>query len=303
MNSIYVIGVIVGLFGGILTQAGQLVQKKAANDIFRASHEKYLRRLIRHPLWLAGLIFGIGGGGIAYVIAQSLIGPALVPGLMAIGLIVLAIGSVKMNQEQLNPSEITAIFIMIIGIFFIGLSGLAISSAQVRAALADSSTLIRIASFTGAYFVLFLFARLLVLSIKAYSGVFIALGNGFLFAQSDFWVNPLIAVILIVLGGKGTSTQVIIFVAASIILSTCGAVVTWQNQMAFRYSQASNIIPVMHVPIQISPIIVYFLVFGLPAPTRASMFYALMGVALTITAGFLLGRRKEVLAEENPSEI
>ncbi len=303
MTPSYVAGVILGLVGGILTQSGLLLQKKAVNDIYGAGHERYLRRLIRNPTWLAGSIFGLGGGGIAYVISQSLIGPALVPGLMAIGLIVLAVGSVKLNHESLNTGEIIAIPIMILGVFFIGLSGLQITSDQVRSALANSNSLMRITAFTCIYFVLFFVSRRFILIIKSHRSTFIALANGFLFAQSDFWVNPLIAVIFIVLGGKGTLTQVILFVVASIILTTCGAVVTWQNQMAFRYGQASNIVPITHVPIQISPIIVYFVVFGLPAPTTISKYSVLAGVALTIAAGFLLGRRGEVLADQGNLEI
>ena len=303
MDSQYVIGVALGLLGGVLTQAGQLLQKKAVNDIFHAGQERYFRRLIRHPVWLAGLIFGIGGGGIAYVISQSLIGPALVPGLMAIGLIVLAIGSVKLNHESLTPSEIAAIFIMIIGIFFIGFSRLTITTPQVKAALTDARALFRIGTFTGAYFLFFFGARWLAMTLRVYRGVFMAFGNGFLFAQTDFWVNPLIAVILTVLGGKGTPSQVVIFILSSLILSTCGAVVTWQNQLAFRYGQASNIIPVMHVPIQISPIIVYFLVFRLIAPSSSSITFVLVGVFLTIVGGFLLGRRKETFSGENVTEI
>jgi len=294
MTSNYLIGVALGLIGGILTQAGQLLLKKAVNEVRRAGSERYLRRLIRHPVWLSGFVFGLGGGGVAYILSQSIIGPALVPGLMAFGLIVLAVGSVKMNHEELNAGEISGIFLMILGVFLLGLSGLEITSVQVKAALADKPVLLRITFFTGSFFILFLITRSLIFQIKNRRGIFIALANGFLFALMDFLVNPLIAVIFIVLSGKGTGLQNVIFIFASLILTTSAVFTTWQTQLAFRVGQASNIVPVAQVPIQISPIVVYFFVFGLSAPRETSFLYILSGTILTMIAGFLLGRRQEI---------
>ncbi len=293
----YLIGVALGLIGGILTQGGQLLLKKAINEVRKSGYEKYFRRLLRHPVWLSGFIFGVGGGTVAYILAQSLIGPALVPGLMAFGLIVLAVGSVKMNHEDLNTSEMVGIVLMIIGVFLLGLSGLQITSVQVKAALVDVESLLRIAFFTTFFLLLFLISRSLVVRIKNRRGIFIALANGFLSCLTDFWVNPLIAVIFLVLGGKGTTLQVVIFILACMILISTGFFITWQNQLAFSYGQASNIVPVAQVPIQISPIVVYFFVFGLSAPHVASTFLIITGTILTIISGFLLGRRQEILIE------
>ena len=55
---------------------------------------------------------------------------------------------------------------------------------------------------------------------------------------------------------------------AVLILAFTASVITWQNQIAFKYAQASNIIPVAQVPIQISPILVYFLIFRADSSTR-----------------------------------
>jgi hypothetical protein len=294
----YLVGVAFGILGGILTQGGQLLEKKAVNTVRNESQERYLRRLVRNPIWICGFIFGIGGGTVAYILAQSMIGPALVPGLMAFGLIILAIGSVRMNHEELNASEITGIFMMIIGVFLLGLSGLEITTSQVNATLANRPALVRIGLFTGGFFLLFLFVRSLISHIKNRKGILIALGNGFLSCLTDFWVNPLIAVIFIVLQGRGTTTQIVIFFVACIILTTSASFITWQNQLAFKVAQASNIVPVAQVPIQISPVVVYFFVFALTPPKGGSVFYILSGTILTIVAGFLLGRRQEIPLDE-----
>jgi hypothetical protein len=294
MDLHYVAGVALGVLGGVLTQFGQLLEKKAVNQFRKDSQENgFFRRLVRSRIWLSGVVFGLGGGTVAYMLAQSLIGPALTPGLMASGLVVLAVGSVRMNQESLNASEIVGIMLMILGILALGLSGLAINSTQVRTTLASQSALQRIALFTASFFTMSIITRVLASHIKDRRGMLIALANGFLSCLSDFWINPLLALIAIVLYGHGSLAQVIIFIIASIILVMVASIVTWQNQLAFKLAQASNVVPVAQVPIQIAPILVYFFIFALTPPNSISVVYILSGTVLTIVAGFLLGRRRE----------
>ena len=291
----YLTGVALGIFGGFLTQFGQLLEKRAVNQFRKDSRENgFMRRLVKSPVWLSGVVFGLGGGTAAYMLAQSMIGPALTPGLMASGLVILAVGSVRMNHETLNRSEIFGIGLMILGILSLGLSGLAINQTQVRSMLANQGALHRVAAFTAILFLLSFATRSLAPRINNRKGTLIALANGFLACLSDFWINPLLALIVIVLGGNSTSTQFIIFTIAALILMICATLITWQNQMAFKVAQASNVVPVGQVPIQIAPILVYFIIFALTPPSSISVFYILSGTILTIVAGFLLGRRQEV---------
>jgi hypothetical protein len=290
----YFLGVLMGIVGGSLTQFGQLLEKRVVNQVRKANRDRgFFRHLVKKPLWIFGVIFGLGGGTVAYMLAQSMIGPALTPGLMASGLVVLAVGSVRLNHEELNNSEKTGIGIMILGIFFLGLSGMAINQSQVRVMLADQGALQRIIFFTVTFFLCSFFTRVLALRIHNRKGMLISLANGFLSCLSDFWINPLLALVALVLGGRGTSKQFIIFSIAAMILVFCGVVITWQNQVAFKYAQASNIIPVSQVPIQIAPLLVYFFIFALTPPGATSVFFILIGTILTILAGFLLGRRQE----------
>jgi len=294
VTSQYIIGVALGILGGILTQFGQLLEKQAVNQVRIDSAESgFMRRLFKNRTWVLGVIFGLGGGTAAYMLAQSMIGPALTPGLMASGLIVLAIGSVRINHETLNASEMIGIGLMIIGVSFLGLSELGINQTQVRATLADHHALIRIAIFTLSLFFISFVTRSFAQHVNGRKGMLIALTNGFLACLSDFWINPLLALILIVLGGNSSFTQETIFVIAALILMTTATVITWQNQLAFKVAQASNVVPVAQVPIQISPILVYFYIFALKPPSDISVIYILAGTILTIISGFLLGRRKE----------
>ena len=111
--------------------------------------------------------------------------------------------------------------------------------------------------------------------------------------MSELLINPLLDLILIVFSRSGSTTQTVIFVMAALILMTTAIVITWQNQLAFKVAQASNVVPVAQVPIQISPIVVYFYIFALRPPSVMSVTYMFAGTILTIISGFLLGRRKE----------
>ena len=78
MTPHYLVGVVCGIIGGLLNQGGQLLQKKVVNDIrFDNPSQGFMRRLLRSPLWVGGFVIGLCGGTAGYMVAQSLIGPAL----------------------------------------------------------------------------------------------------------------------------------------------------------------------------------------------------------------------------------
>jgi drug/metabolite transporter (DMT)-like permease len=294
MEKGYLIGLSLAILSGVLNQFGQLLQKKAVNNLPEAVRQtKFMRTLLKNPLWIAGFILSIGCGTACFMVAQDYIGPALVPGLMASGLIVLAIGSVWMNGESLDSFEIIGIFLMIAGIALLGLSGLSISGDVVIASIAKSSTVARITIFSLTIVALWIIIHFISLRSGSRKGIVMGVSNGFPFALSNFWISPLVAVIFMVMGGRGSTGQMIIFIIASVVLVSSNVIGMWQTQECFRYGQASNIIPVQQVPVQIAPVLVYFYVFALKAPSSASVAYMLSGVALIIISGFLLGRRQE----------
>jgi drug/metabolite transporter (DMT)-like permease len=265
------------------------------NKVRRDRQEKgFFLRLMKNPLWLLGWVFGLGGGMVVYMIAQNMIGPALAPGLLASGLIFLVLGSVWMNHETLTIPEIIGVVIMIIGILFIGLSELVIDQEQVKTALSNPETLLRIGVFTISFILLsFIVQKLAPRSIN-HHGLMIALACGLLTCLRNFWFNPFLVLIDPVLDGLSTPTQFITLMIASLILLVIGGVITWQNNLAFKYAQASNVVPMAQVPVQIAPILIYFVIFNLTPHESISVIFIIAGTILTIGAGFLLGRRKEV---------
>jgi drug/metabolite transporter (DMT)-like permease len=299
MHKGYIIGVVLAILSGVLNQSGQLMQKKAVNNLPEEIRKsKFMRTLLKNPLWITGLVMSMGAGTACFMIAQDYIGPALVPGLMASGLIVLALGSVWMNGESLDRFEITGIFLMIIGIALLGFSRLEIKGETVVASLETNAALMRIAVFSLSLAALWVILYLAALKSGGRRGIVMAVSNGFPFSISNLWIAPLVAVIFLVLAGKGSTSQVVIFVIASIILVGTNMIGMWQTQECFRYGQASNIIPVQQVPVQIAPVLVYFYVFALHAPDSLSVACMLSGVALIIISGFLLGRRQEEAAAQ-----
>lgn len=293
MDLNYLLGVVTALFCGASMQTGILLQKKVVNDMPVEDKEKhFLKSLLKSPRWLTGLMMEYGLGTVTFMTAQSLIGPALVPGLMAAGLIVLAIGSVKIIGENLSLSECTGIALMIAGIALLGLSELEISVETVRGCLAEAGIAARIAILTAGLFALWGITHLASLRSARRKGIIMAFSNGFPFALSNFWVSPLLAVFTVVITRRGTWTETGLFILASVILIGCNVFGIRQTNEAFRFAQASNIIPVQQLSVQTTPILFYFYVYALTPPKSASVFFIIGGVVLIITAAFLLGRRQ-----------
>ena len=293
MDGTYLLGVALAVLTGVLIQSGLLLQKKVVNEVPEEARGKgFMRALLKNPLWVAGFAIEVGGGSVTFVLAQNLIGPALVPGLMASGFIVLALGSVKMMGETLSKAEVAGIGLMIIGISVLGLSELGISTDVVREALAAAGTIGRITAFSVILCVLWIATHWLALRMARRKGIVMAFSNGFPFCLSNFWISPLLAVIFVVLKGKGSVEDISIFVIASVILVASNLLGIRQTQEAFKFAQATNVIPVQQVPVQITPIVVYFYVFSLTPPRTASGIYIVTGALLITLSGFLLGRRQ-----------
>jgi drug/metabolite transporter (DMT)-like permease len=289
----YWIGVSLAILSGMLNNFGTVIQKKVVNEF--SGDSKFMRNVIKKPLWILGLVLGLGIGSILFLTAQVFIGPALIPGLMASGLIILAIGSIKIVGESLNIKEIIGIIIMILAIFLLGISGLSIDIVNTN--LLEVGFIIRTAIFTGSLTLFSILCQIFQKRDANYRGIFLAVLSGFMYSLSNFWVSPLMAVMAHVLSGDFELLELVIFIISAIILiltNTLGIITITQ---AFRIGQASNLVPIQQVPIQITPIFVYLLVFLLIPPNIFSILYLVIGVILILISSFLLGKRQEQLEE------
>jgi hypothetical protein len=296
VNSHYALGVTLAILCGVVSQTGILLEKSAVNRIPQKDREeRFMRTLLKNPVWLTGLIMKLVLGSALFLIAQGLIGPALVPGLMASGLIVLAVGSVKLIGESLSRKEVSGILLMIVGILLLGLSELKAGAEVVREALELPGIAGRIAIFSATLFFLWGGIHWVSLRSPKRKGIIMAFSNGCPYALSNFWVSPLIAVAFRVLGGSGSWGEIGLFALASVILVGTTAFGIRQTQEAFKFAQASNVVPVQQVLVQIAPILVYFYVFSLEPAAALSGALILAGVSLIIVSGFLLGSRQTEL--------
>jgi len=292
--SVYTIGVMFAIISGIINNLGTVLQKKVVNDKFDED-SKLMKYLIKSPLWLIGLLMQLVIGSVFFMLAQLYIGPALISGFMAAGLIVLVIGSVYIVGESLKKVEIIGILLMILGITFLGFSELSIDIVNTN--LMDLAFVANVVVFTVVFSLIAIICEIIAKKDKRLFGILLAISSGCMFALSNFWISPLISVFAKVFEETASWGELIWFISAAIILPLVNLIGIARIQTAFTEGQASNLIPIQQVPIQISPIIVYFFVFLLAAPSIISTIYMLVGIILIILSSFSLGRRQTQMDE------
>lgn len=288
----YWLGVLLAVACGVVNNVGMVLQKKVVNDLpMKAREERFKRSLARNPLWLVGLILQLVIGSIFFMLAQVYIGPALIPGLMAAGLIVLAIGSMRIIGEQLRVAEAIGIAVMIFGIVLLGLSGLVISTESYD--VLDVAFLTRVGVFTLALLVLTAGCALGQRRSVTYRGILLAILSGCLFALSNFWIFPLMATIVHVLSFTFVLVELVMFVLAALVLVLTNVFGISTIQDSFRVGQASLMVPIQQIPIQVAPAFVYLAVFMLSPPFGSySLLLLGLGIGLILVSSFLLAKRQ-----------
>jgi len=290
-GSFYLLGVFLAILSGSINNIGLVFQKKVVNEV--SNEAKFFRSLVKKPLWITGLLMELAIGSVFFMIAQIYIGPALIPGLMAFGLIFLAIGSVKIVGETLKKEEIIGIILMILAIFSLGLSELSVDITGINILAFD--LILNITIFTIVLFLGSIICEILQRKIEKLKGILLAISSGFQFSLTNFWIAPLMAVIAHVFGGNASLGEIYLFIACAIILITASIVGIMKIQQSFQVANASRMIPIQQVPIQITPVIAYFFVFTLMPPTILPIIYVIIGVALIILSSFLLAKRQAQL--------
>ncbi len=290
-GTFYLLGVFLAILSGSINNIGLVFQKKVVNEV--ASDAKFFRSLVKKPLWVTGLLMELLIGSVFFMIAQVYIGPALIPGLMAFGLIFLAIGSVKIVGETLKKEEIIGIILMILAIFLLGLSELSIDITGINILALD--LVVNMTIFTIVLFVGSIICEILQRKTEKFKGMLLAISSGFQFSLTNFWIAPLMAVIAHVFGGNATLGELFLFIACAVILITASIIGIMKIQQSFQVGNASRMIPIQQVPMQITPVIAYFFVFMLMAPTIFSIIYVIGGVVLIVFSSFLLAKRQAQL--------
>jgi len=289
---VYLSGVIFAILSGICSNIGVIIQKKVVNEVVNdlPSKKSLMRYLIRERLWIFGLIINFGVGSIFYLFAQSLIGPALIPGLMASGLIILAIGSIFILEEDLKKKEILGIILMIVAITFLGFSRLSIEISESNILALDF--LFRVFIFSLILSIISILLEILSRKSNTFQGIPLAIFSGNMFALSNLWVSLLINTITKIFGGVFMLEELLLFIISTIILIVTNIYGVIKMQQAFTVGQASNLIVIQQIPIQSFPIFIYFLVFLMPISDIFSLINLLLGISFIIISANLLGKRQ-----------
>ena len=293
MANLYWFGVFLAITSGVVNNFGTVLQKKVVNDVPQEHRDdKFYSTLLKNRLWLFGLILQNGIGAIFFMWAQIYVGPALIPGLMAAGLIVLALGSLKIVGEELELPEVIGIFLMIGAITMLGFSSMAIDIADYEVLNLDF--LVRVGLFTFgcfAFMIVFEIGQRRT-TLDSYKGLYLAIVSGFCFALANFWVFPLMATIVRVFEMVAVLGEVAIFVFASVLLTVTNIYGIKYIQDSFKVGRASILIPIQQIPIQITPALVYLIVFLLVPPGIVELSFFLCAIVLIIISSFLLAKRQ-----------
>jgi drug/metabolite transporter (DMT)-like permease len=293
----YWLGVALAIVSGLFNNYGTVLQKKAVNEI--PEGERLLHRAIRSPVWLVGLAMQFVLGTAAFMAAELYIGPALIPGLMALGLILLAFSSVRMNRERLGTGEYGGIALMIAAIAALGWSGLSIDLPGTD--LLDKGFLIRSALFSAVLFIAILACEAIQRAYERTRGIALSVLSGLMFSLANFWIAPLMGVAAQAAGGAAGLRHWILFGFSSAVLIATNVVGITSLQTAYRYGQASNLIPIQQVPIQLTPVLVYFLVFSKIPAGFGPLILMAAGILGIVASSFLLGKRQAGWREETAS--
>jgi multidrug transporter EmrE-like cation transporter len=295
----YVLGVSVAVFGGLTNFLGQILQKKAINDIKNLKTDVRMADLIKNPVWLIGLVLLVLISSVCILVAQNFIGAALIPGLVASGFIVLAIGSVRILGEKLTLTEYIAMALLIAGIVLLSLSRLSIDGNLER--FYNTGFVIRMAIMSAAMLLLW-YGTFYGGKKSKYKTILMAFGPGCCFILGSIWTQPLAKSMVALLSGNTSSLIWIVAAVSLVIVAYTGIMGIVHAQKAFAEGNASIVIPIQQMPQQIAPIIIYFFVYRLAAPDTASYFYISFGIVLVILAGFILGRRQGKLEKKFASD-
>ena len=285
----YFLGILSALLAGIVVYIGVLIQKHVINK--HSNDPKFIRSLVKSPIWIMGLLLQIVIGGlIFYFIAIIFIGPALVPGLMSAGLIALALGSVKILKEKLGKEEIFGILLMIAGVSLLGLSELSIDVATFS--ILDSGFILRLIVFTIVVLSLAIIIEILRRKRENVKGLLMAIEAGLILSLNTVWASPGTTVVIHVADGIIIEEEIIFGIIIGIILLLIIAIGITLGQISLKYGQANVLAPLTSVPIQTIPVISFFIIFLATPPNIFSVIFMIIGFILIIFSSFLLSKRQ-----------
>ncbi|MDP3682852.1 MAG: hypothetical protein Q8S01_02875, partial [Ignavibacteria bacterium] len=113
-----------------------------------------------------------------------------------------------------------------------------------------------------------------------------------LLSQSNLWLGILMVFFSKWGVGKFSPLDLLLAGIASAIVFAGSMLGIAETQRAFQFGDASKLVPIQYVPVQILPIAAYFCVFGLTPSTQYTLPMAIGGIVLVLCGAALLARRQ-----------
>lgn len=296
---LYPLGVALAIVAGCAINLGIVIQKKAVNEIPpEKRNAKFFRNLVVRRTWLIGLLVQIGIGTTCTIIAQGIIGPALLPGLLAVGLVPMAIGASKIVKESLKGPEIFAIGLIIIAAILLSLSNLVLPVlTKPGFNIMDPVLQTNEWEFTAVFLVIILITEIAQRKVQKGRSIALACQAGCLLVLANYWISPItVHIIHIFAGNLDIPWEFFTGIPGAVILILANITNIAVTQKAFRSGNASLVIPIQQVPVNIAPILVYFWVFiSYANPQVQTIPFLLIAISLIVFSSFLLARRQSQL--------
>jgi hypothetical protein len=274
------------------TNLGLVFQKRAIDRLgLRREGSPFWVLLVREPLWLTGILTQIGLGTTCLLVAQALIGPALIPGLVSAGLIVLVGGSILIAGERPTASVLAGTVLLMGAPVLVSCSRMSIHIRTYD--FANLQFLARAGLSSAGLLVAILALQLVRRRLRRHLSRLLMLEAGFLLVLSNLWIGPFVAILTrLLLGGWAPGEAMAAAGLGAVQLAT-NLLGTAKVQLAFRHGQVGQLVPVKQIPIQMAPAALYLLVFRLRLPSSSSLaFLAAAFVLILCGSALLLHRRK-----------
>lgn len=299
----YLLGILAALGAGTAFNVGVLVQKSAVDRLPKG--QPLLRSLIKTPVWLLGIVLQFVFGTPLYITSIGLIGPAVVPGLMAIGLVVLAAGAVVVRKERLRGKEAAGIGFVVLAVGAFGFTHLSIDVFSFS--LTNTSLLKRAGTFAGIVVMAALACTVGARRLEAGRGAWHrvepaaalhAVQAGFLYNVSNLGLGFITAGLALFSRGLFIAIDIAVFLGA--LATSIGSYVfgVAATQRALAHGRAAVAIPLQEGVVQVMPVCIFFFVYRPYTPSLDSFIFLGAAISLLVTGMVLLTNRLTSVEEE-----
>jgi uncharacterized membrane protein len=156
----------------------------------------------------------------------------------------------------------------------------------------EPAFLLRLGLFTGVVAALSFICHFIQKTNVSQRGILRTLNAGLLLSQSNLWLGILMAFLAKWGTGKFSPLDLLPVGISSGIVFAGSMLGIAETQRAFQFGEASKLIPIQYVPVQILPIAAYFMVFCLSSLNPFAAPLALVGIVLVLSGAVLLARRQ-----------